>query len=105
MELLQYYFCTYYVNTGCGVLNSGIQTTIDFCQSLPIDGAAKGQLINFEMSFLCLQFLPKMNENTSYSSRNEFIRRSFGRFHGLTICFQTYLTFRATQGHQNKVVL
>ena len=35
----------------------------------------------------------KMNENTSHSSKNEFIRSFFGRIHGLTICFWNYLTF------------
>ena len=42
------------------------------------------------MPFWSLQFLPK-NER---SSKNEFIRSYFGRIHGLTICFQNYLTFR-----------
>ena len=46
------------------------------------------------MSFLCLQFLPKMNENMSHRSKNKFIFSFFGIIHGLTICFRNYLTFR-----------
>ena len=44
--------------------------------------------VNFGMSFLCLQFLPKTNKNTSHSSKNVFVRSFSGRFHSLTICIR-----------------
>ena len=54
----------------------------------------KGQFIS-KCLFLCLQFLPKTNENTSHLvvKRNSFVC-FFGIIHGLTICFRNYLTFR-----------
>ena len=45
------------------------------------------------MSFLSLYFFQKTNENTSHTSRNEFILSFLGRIHGLTICFRNSLTF------------
>ena len=48
---------------------------------------AKGQLIS-KRFFEVIDFLQKMNENSSHSSKNEFIRVFFGRIHGLTICIR-----------------
>ena len=45
------------------------------------------------MSFWCLKFLPKTNENKSHSSKNEFVRSFFGRIQDTIICFRDYLTF------------
>ena len=39
-------------------------------------------------------FFKKMNENTSHTSKNEFIRSVLGRILGLTICFRNELTFK-----------
>ena len=48
---------------------------------------AKGQIIS-KCLFGVFNFFQKMNENTSYSSKNEFIHSFFGRIHGLTVCFR-----------------
>ena len=50
-----------------------------------------GQVIS--IFFCVLNFFQKPNKNTSRSRKNEFIRLFFGRIHGLTICFQNWLTF------------
>ena len=55
----------------------------------------KGQLIS-KCIFGVSNFFQKTNENTSHSSKNEFIRSFFGRIHSLTICFWNYLTFRVS---------
>ena len=47
----------------------------------------KGQVIS-KGFFGVFNFFQKTNENTSHSSKNEFIRSFFGRIHGLTICFR-----------------
>ena len=54
---------------------------------------AKSQLI-WKCLFCVFNFFQKTNENTSHSSKVEFIRSFFGRIHGLTICFRVLLTFR-----------
>ena len=47
---------------------------------------SKGQVISNGF-FGVFNFFQKTNENTSHSSKNEFIRSFFGRIHSLTICF------------------
>ena len=47
----------------------------------------KGQLIS-KYLFVDFNFFQKTNENTSCSSKNEFICSFFGRIHDLTICFR-----------------
>ena len=42
-------------------------------------------------------FFKKTNENTSHSSKNEFILSFFGRIHGLMICIRNKLTFKSTR--------
>ena len=49
--------------------------------------AGKGQLISKCLSGV-FNFFLKTNENTSHSSKNEFICSFFGRIHGLIICFR-----------------
>ena len=58
-------------------------------RALPIsfDATSKGQII-WNLFFSCRGFSQKTNENTSHTSKNEFIRSFFGRIHGLTICFR-----------------
>ena len=51
------------------------------------DAEAKGQSIS-KCLFGVFNFFNKTNENTSHSSKNEFICSFFGRIHGLTICFE-----------------
>ena len=46
----------------------------------------KGQII-LKCLFGVFNFFQKMNENTSHTSKNEFILLFFGRIHDLTICF------------------
>ena len=46
----------------------------------------KGQIIS-NCLFGVFNFFQKTNENTSHTSKNEFIHSLFGRIHGLTICF------------------
>ena len=53
------------------------------------DAEAKGQSIS-KCLFGVFNFFNKTNENTSHSSKNEFIRSFFGRVHCLIICFQNY---------------
>ena len=53
---------------------------------------AKGQLI-LKCLFGGFNFFQKTNENTSHTSKNEFIRSFFGRIRGLTVCFPNHLTF------------
>ena len=48
---------------------------------------SKGQLIS-KWFFGIIDFLQKTNENTSHTSKNEFIRSFFGRILGLTIFFE-----------------
>ena len=48
---------------------------------------SKGQLIS-KYLFGVFNFFQKTNVNTSYSSKNEFIRSFFGRIHGFTIFFR-----------------
>ena len=44
---------------------------------------------NFKRFFFGIfNFFQNMNENTSHSSKNEFIPLFLGRIHGLTICFR-----------------
>ena len=47
----------------------------------------KGQIIS-KANCQAQGFFKKMNENTSHTSKNEFIRSFFGRILGLTICFR-----------------
>ena len=47
----------------------------------------KGQLIS-KANQSSRGFSQKTNENTSHSSKNEFIRSFFGRILGLTVCFR-----------------
>ena len=47
----------------------------------------KGQMISKRL-FGVFNFFQKTNENTSHSSKNEFISLFSGRIHGLTICFR-----------------
>ena len=44
----------------------------------------KGQIIS-KCLFGVFNFFQKANENTSHSSKNEFIRSFFGRIHSLTV--------------------
>ena len=46
----------------------------------------KGQIIS-KRFFPGRGFFQKTNENTSHTSKNEFIRSFFGRILGLTMCF------------------
>ena len=48
---------------------------------------SKGQLIS-KANQSSRGFSQKTNENTSHSSKNEFIRSFFGRILGLTVCFR-----------------
>ena len=48
---------------------------------------SKGQIIS-KCLFGVFNFFQKTNENTSHSSKNEFIHSFFGRIHGLTVCFR-----------------
>jgi len=57
------------------------EKTKTFCFSV------KGQLIS-KANQSKRGFAQKTNENTSHSSKNEFIRSFFGRILGLTVCFQ-----------------
>ena len=53
------------------------------------------------MSFWCLHFLPKTNENKSTSSKVEFVRLFFGRKNvSLKKSFQICLTFMTCQQHK-----
>ena len=47
----------------------------------------KGQIIS-KCFFGVFNFFQKTNENTSHSSKNEFISSFFGRIQGLIICFR-----------------
>ena len=44
--------------------------------------------VNFEMSFLCLQFLPKTNKNTMHSRKNEFIHNFWEEFTAWQFAFE-----------------
>ena len=55
--------------------------------------STKGQIIS-KCLFGVFNFFKKTNENSSHTSKNEFIRSFFGRIHGLTICFRNELTFK-----------
>ena len=57
---------------------------------------SKGQLI-LKCLFGVFNLFQKTNENMSHSRKVEFIGSFFGRIHGLTICFQDYLTFKTLQ--------
>ena len=56
------------------------------------DAEAKGQSIS-KCLFGVFNFFNKTNENTSHSSKNEFICSFFGRIHSLTIFFLNQVTF------------
>ena len=47
----------------------------------------KGQIIS-KCLFGVFNFFQKTNENTSHTSKNEFIRSFFGRIHGLKFAFE-----------------
>ena len=53
----------------------------------PENHSIKGQLIS-KANQSSRGFSQKTNENTSHSSKNEFIRSFFGRILGLTVCFR-----------------
>ena len=61
-------------------------TTIACCLYFDLYLDVKGQLIS-KCLFGVFNFFQKVNENTSHSSKNEFICLFFGRIHVLTICF------------------
>ena len=74
------WYCTIILVRGC------------YTRMKPDFESIKGQLIS-KYIFDVFNFFQKTNENTSHSSKNEFICSFFGRIHGLTICFRNYLTF------------
>ena len=57
---------------------------------------SKGQIIS-KRFFSGRGFAQKTNENTSHTSKNEFIRSFFGRILGLTVSFRNYLTFSSVK--------
>ena len=56
------------------------------------------------MSFWCLHFLPKTNENKSTSSKVEFVRWFFGINVGLKKSFRISLTFKNRAVRPNDIV-
>ena len=66
------------------ILSKNYEDLTCFVQKL---GGFKGHIIS-KCLFGVFNFFQKTNENTSHSSKNEFIRSFFGRIHGLTICFR-----------------
>ena len=75
------------------IWNTIDQSQTNFIQILytKLSCRTKSQIIS-KCLFGVFNFFQKTNENTSHSSRNEFIGSFFGRIHSLTICFRKKLT-------------
>ena len=63
-----------------------IKIVQNMCSTNELTPSPKGQII-LKCLFGVFNFFQKRNENTSHTSKNEFICLFFGRIHSLTIGF------------------